>query len=113
MYDVYIRAQIPKPWHIYSQNMSLGAAIPTKIKFNKNPDVKRLGSIEENGKLLSKHEFAFNVDVKYYEDSVVFRQRIRLFKSLEKTISGTITYMMCSQKQCLPPKEVFFTINVP
>ena len=36
-YELVITANVPKPWHMYSQNMPTGGPIPTKVVFNNNP----------------------------------------------------------------------------
>lgn len=112
MYDVYLKAQLQKPWHIYSQKMQSGGPIPTRVYFDRNGDIKLLGPITENGKLISKYESAFAINTKYYEDSVIFKQRIQFSKkSIKIVVSGKIYFMLCSQKQCVPPSETFFSLD--
>ena len=106
MYEVHIRALIEPRWHIYSVKNPEGGAQATEIKIK---DASVIGSIKENGKLKTTFEKEFGVNQKYFETSVDFVQTVKL---KGKKIAGTITYMVCNDRQCLPPKDVEFKIKM-
>ena len=108
LYEVHVKAMIQPKWHIYSVNNPDGGAQATEIKII---DGKVVGSVKENGKLKTMFEKEFNVNQKYFESSVDFVQLIKL-KPGNKKISGTVNYMVCNDRQCLPPKEVEFKIKM-
>ena len=108
LYEVHVKAMIQPKWHIYSVNNPDGGAQATEIKIN---DGKVVGIVKENGKLKTMFEKEFNVNQKYFESSVDFVQLIKL-KPGNKKISGTVNYMVCNDRQCLPPKEVEFKIKM-
>jgi hypothetical protein len=54
-------------------------------------------------------EKEFNVNQKYFEQNVDFIQRVKVEPGIKK-VSGTIEYMVCNDRQCLPPKTVAFEI---
>ena len=108
LYEVHVKAMIQPKWHIYSVNNPDGGAQATEIKIN---DGKVVGMVKENGKLKTMFEKEFNVNQKYFESSVDFVQLIKL-KPGNKKISGTVNYMVCNDRQCLPPKEVEFKIKM-
>ena len=108
LYEVHVKAMIGPKWHIYSVNNPEGGAQATEIKIN---DGKVVGSVKENGKMKTMFEKEFNVNQKYFESSVDFVQLIKL-KPGNKKISGTVIYMVCNDRQCLPPKEVEFKIKM-
>lgn len=108
LYEVHVKAMIQPKWHIYSVNNPDGGAQATEIKIN---DGKVVGTVKENGKLKTMFEKEFNVNQKYFESSVDFVQLIKL-KPGNKKISGTVNYMVCNDRQCLPPKEVEFKIKM-
>ena len=99
---------IDAKWHIYSVKNPDGGAQATEIKFNEG---KTIGAIKENGKLKTTFEKEFGVDQKYFEGNVDFVQQVKL-KPGNKKITGTVTYMVCNDRQCLPPKEVEFKIKM-
>ena len=70
-----------------------------------------MGSVKENGKLKTTFEKEFGVNQKYFESSVDFVQLLKL-KPGNKKITGTVNYMVCNERQCLPPKEVEFKIKM-
>ena len=108
LYEVHVKAIIQPKWHIYSVNNPDGGAQATEIKFN---DGKVTGTVKENGKLKTTFEKEFGVNQKYFESSVDFVQLIKL-KPGNKKISGTVNYMVCNDRQCLPPRDYPFSINV-
>ncbi len=108
IYEVHVKAMIQPKWHIYSVNNPDGGAQPTELKINEGNTV---GSVKEKGKLKTMFEKEFNVNQKYFESSVDFVQLLKL-KPTDNKISGTITYMVCNDRQCLPPKEVEFKIKI-
>ena len=107
LYEVHVKAMIKPKWHIYSVKNPEGGAQATEIKIN---DAKVVGAIKENGKMKTMFEKEFNVNQKYFESSVDFVQLVKLKKS--DKITGTINYMVCNDRQCLPPKEVEFKIKM-
>ncbi len=108
LYEVHVKAVIEPKWHIYSVTNPDGGAQATEIKFN---DGKVVGSVKEKGKLKATFEKEFGVNQKYFEGIVDFVQLVKL-KSGNKKITGTVNYMVCNDRQCLPPKEVEFKIKM-
>lgn len=111
-YEVHLTATILSGWHIYSQTTPAGGPVPTSVSFTKNPLVTFNGSISENGKMEQKHEAIFGVDVKQFSGKVVFVQKIKLISQVKTSISGQVEYMVCDDKQCLPPATVPFTLQL-
>jgi thiol:disulfide interchange protein DsbD len=108
LYEVHVKAMIEPKWHIYSVNNPEGGAVATEIKIN---DGKPVGMVKEKGKLKTTFEKEFGVNQKYFESSVDFIQLVKL-KPGNKKITGTVNYMVCNDRQCLPPKEVEFKIKM-
>ena len=107
LYEVHVKAMIEPKWHIYSVKNPDGGAQATEIKID---DAKTIGATKENGKVKTVFEKEFNVNQKYFEGSVDFVQLVKL-KNGNK-ITGTISYMVCNDRQCLPPKDVEFKIKM-
>lgn len=107
---VFIKATIDKGWHIYSQHVADGGPIRTSFRFDKSDDYTLNGNTSEP-KAVSKYEKSFSMNVQYFQQSVVFQQKVKL-KNRQALINGTLNYMVCSNKQCLPPEDVEFSIPV-
>lgn len=110
-FEIHMTANVSGNWHIYAQNAGEGP-VPTSFTFNKNPLVKWEGKVTEKGKLENAYDPNFKSTLKFYNGKVDFIQKIST-KSLANTVvSGTITYMVCNDKKCLPPKDVPFSIQI-
>ena len=68
------------------------------------------GPAKEVGKLEQKHEELFGVDVKQFSNKVVFVQTVKLKAKAKTAVSGTIEFMTCNNRECLPPKEEKFSV---
>ena len=110
-YELHITATLDKKWHIYAQDAGEGPE-PTTITFTANPLVKLDGKVKEEGKLEKSFDPNFNSTLKFYADKVDFVQKVKLKSAVSTVVKGTITYMTCDDKKCLPPKEIPFSIKV-
>ena len=110
-YEVHIDARIEGNWHIYSQNGGEGP-FSTLFTFNKNPLVAADGKLKEVGSLKKIYEEAFGAEVRFYEKSVSFVQKVKLRGKAKTNLAGKVEFMVCNDKQCLPPAEVSFSINI-
>ncbi|MGV3546528.1 MAG: protein-disulfide reductase DsbD N-terminal domain-containing protein [Pedobacter sp.] len=107
---LYIKANIEPNWHLYSQNLKPGGPNKTEFSFTPSKDFSLIGKTAEP-KPITKYEKVFKMDVSYFEDEVVFTQKIKLNKGAT-TVKGKVEFMVCDDKQCLPPSEVNFSIPV-
>ena len=109
-YEVSMTATLDAAWHIYSQTTPEGGPSATIISFTKNPLVTLDGDVKEMGKLEQKHEELFGVDVKQFSNKVTFVQSVKLKAKAKTSINGTIEFMTCNNKECLPPKTQKFSV---
>jgi|SRR6478735_5054576 hypothetical protein len=111
-YVVTISALLTGDWHIYSMHTPVGGPVPTTFSFKRNPLVTLDGNLKESGNVKTVHDEIFGIDVKYYGETVSFVQTIKLKSTVKTNLSGTIKYMVCNDKMCLPPKTVPFNIQL-
>jgi len=109
-FEVTLSAKIDQGWHIYSQTTPEGGPSATSIKFTKNPLLAFDGAAKEVGKLEQKHEELFGVDVKQFANKVDFVQTVRIKGKAKTAVNGTIEFMTCNDKQCLPPSSQKFSV---
>lgn len=105
-YEVHIKTAVDPKWHIYSIYNPDGGAQATALMFT---NVKTVGKPKEAGKMKTIFEQEFKVNQKYFEQNVDFIQTVKVQPGTKK-VSGTIEYMVCNDRQCLPPKTVAFDI---
>ena len=111
VYDLHMTAVIDNNWHLYAQDAGEGPE-PTSFTFSINPLVKLDGKVKEIGKLEKAFDPNFNSTLKYYSNRVDFVQRVKLKSSAATLVKGTVSYMVCDDRKCLPPKEIPFSIKV-
>jgi len=111
LYEVHLVATIGGDYHMYSQNGGDGP-VSTSITFSKNPLVALDGKTQEVGKMQKKFEEAFKSTVRFYEKTVDFVQKVKVKGTAKTSVAGKVEFMVCNDKQCLPPTSVDFSVNV-
>ncbi len=108
--EVIIQAKIDKGWHLYSQYIPPNAGpIATKFVFKKNKKVKIKGKpIEEN--VHSFYDENFGAHLAVFDDKALFRQKVKVKQTNDFVF--TVTYMVCDNTRCLPPKDETITIKI-
>ena len=107
---LYIKATIDEGWHLYSQFVKDGGPIKTTFDFPAAKTYVLVGKTTEP-KPITKYEPTFRMDVGYFEKSVIFQQKIKL-NSKNIVVKGSLEFMVCNDKQCLPPEQIAFSIPV-
>ncbi|MBC9909260.1 protein-disulfide reductase DsbD domain-containing protein [Chitinophaga varians] len=110
-YELQMTAIIDTRWHIYAQETGEGP-IPTSFHFTKNPLVTPVGKMEERGSLQKAYDSNFKTTLKYYERKVDFIQQVTLKGLAATKVKGYVEFMACDDHQCLPSKQVEFSVNV-
>ena len=111
-YEVHLKADISGNWHLYAQNVGVEGPIPTSFTFTKNPLVSLSGTPKEVGKVIKKNEEVWGGVVNYYENTVDFVQTVKVKGKAKTNLAGKLEYMVCNDKECLPPTEVPFSVAI-
>ncbi|MFD0766497.1 protein-disulfide reductase DsbD N-terminal domain-containing protein [Mucilaginibacter lutimaris] len=106
---VLIKATIDPGWHIYSQTVKEGGPIKTSFTFAPSKEYVLVGKPVEPQPVI-KYEKTFGMNVGYFENSVVFQQKIKLKSAKASAVKGKLEFMTCSDSRCLQPDEVEFSI---
>ena len=103
--EIVFSGRIEAGWHIYSTN--LGSSGPTEASFhvNKVDGIELVGKLMPRGKEKSHFDQMFGMNVRYFEGTAQFVQKIRFTKPTY-TIDAYLEYGVCSDENCLPPGEV-------
>ncbi|WP_165453939.1 protein-disulfide reductase DsbD domain-containing protein [Hyunsoonleella flava] len=100
-YDIVLTADIKSSWHLYSQHLAEGGPLPTVFRFVPNDNYECEGQpSEEEAKEV--YEDVFEMNVKYFENKAVFKQRIKTNTKRPLKIEGEINYMSCNTEKCIP-----------
>lgn len=111
LYELHMTAVLEPKWHIYAQEAGEGPE-PTAFVFAKNPIIKLEGAVTEIGKLEKQFDKNFNSTLRFYGNKVDFIQKVKLKSPISTIAKGTVTFMVCNDKKCLPPKDVAFSIKI-
>jgi hypothetical protein len=112
-YEVRMIATIQSGWHLYSQTQSADAiALPTKISFAKNPLVTVSGAVKEVGKVTDAFDKATQSRSRFYSNKVEFVQVVTLKTNVKTSVVGDVEFMVCDDRQCLPPDKTKFTVKL-
>ena len=111
-FEVHMTANINGDYHLYAQNAGGDGPVATTFTFVKTPLLILDGHVKESGNLITKFETAWGHDVKYYEKTVDFVQIVKVKGSAKTNLSGKVEFMVCNEKQCLPPGHVDIKVSV-
>ena len=107
---LHATARIDKNWHLYSQFIEEGGPIPTSFSFENHPSYQKLGKVTEKGKLSDVFDPVFSMQLKYFSEQVTFTQKVKVLQP-KLLAKGFLEFMVCDEKQCLPPEEVPFSFE--
>ena len=110
-YEVMMTANINGNYHRYAQNAGEGP-VPTSFAFNRNPLLQLDGKVKEVGNIKKVYEDAFGSEVRFYEKTVSFIQQVKVRGSAKNNLAGKVEFMVCNDKECLPPATVDFNVNI-
>lgn len=109
-YLLHLKAAIDRGWHLYAQDAGEGP-VPTSFSFEKAEGTQLVGKVREVGHPRKTFDKNFNAQLKYYQDSVDFVQFVKV-KPGTAMVKGSLEYMVCDDRQCLPPKTLPFVIRL-
>ena len=111
-YNLIIEANIEKGWRIYSQHVDDDGPIPTSFQFIETQDFTLIGDVLE-GNSMTKFDPVFEMDLSYFEDKAIFKQKITILNDTLSSIKGELEFMVCNATMCLPPDyvDMFFELK--
>lgn len=97
-------------WHVYSTDIADGGPTAATITFETKEGVKSAGKLTPKGKVLTKHDALFDMQVSYMEGKAVFSQKLKITAPQYK-VSGYLTFGSCNDENCMPPTNVEFNYS--
>jgi len=111
-YELHITASINMGWHLYGQGSGRELEPTTTFNFTKNPLLSFDGNVNELGKPEKYYDKNYKAELRYYTNTVDFVQKIKVRSAIATVVKGTVNYVVCNDRSCLPPKDVPFAINI-
>jgi len=110
-YEVVMTAGIDQGWHMYSMDIPAGGPIATSFAFETATGYSVAGNVYAVTKPEVKFDQSFEMNIGMYSNSAEFRQKIEV-KNYPSVVKGTVTFMSCNDKECLPPRDVEFSVTI-
>ncbi|WP_304064171.1 protein-disulfide reductase DsbD family protein [Pedobacter glucosidilyticus] len=107
---VVATAKIDKGWHVYSLNIEDGGPIATSLTLSPSKSYTLVGKTTEAPEAEKAFDPNFNMNIAWHENRAVFKQKVKL-NTQEAIINGVLEFMVCNDKQCLPPEEIEFKVT--
>lgn len=108
-------ATIEDKWHLYSQFLpdnGMGP-VPTSFTFEgKEKGLYELVGKAKESKTETHYDPNFDMDLTFFADKAVFRQKIKVKSSSDFELKGFVDFMVCDDQKCLPPDYEEFTLKI-
>ncbi|MCR4854040.1 MAG: thioredoxin family protein [Prevotella sp.] len=108
--DVIFTGKIDAGWHVYSPGLPADGPISASVTTEKAEGAKASGKLQAKGKEISTFDKIFEMNLRYFENSVTFVQRYQLTGG-KYQVSGFLEYGTCNDQMCMPPGNVEFNFS--
>ncbi len=107
-YNLIYKASIQDKWHLYSQELPEGGAIPTEFIYDSiqsTQQFKLIGKAIES-ESITKFDKVFEMDLTYFDVEATFTQKIQIVDPELEQIEGEISYQACDDELCIFDSEI-------
>ncbi len=114
-YNLIYKATIEDHWHLYSQHLPEGGALPTELLYDETQVGKTFKISSEKAaesKTVVLFDKVFEMDMTFFDHEATLAQRIKLLDSSVSLIKGKISYQSCDDEKCLfDEQELVFNLK--
>ena len=103
-YNLIYNSTIQDHWHLYSQHLPEGGALPTEFFYEETQLGKTFELVAEKAaesKTITKFDKVFEMDMTYFDHKATLVQRVKLLDATLKSIEGEVSYQSCDDEKCL------------
>jgi len=103
-YNLIYNATIQEHWHLYSQHLPEGGALPTEFFYDEaqlGKTFELVPKIAAESKTITKFDKVFEMDMTYFDYRATFVQRVKLLDAALTSIEGEVSYQSCDDEKCL------------
>ena len=113
VYDIICKATIDATWHLYDTKLPEGGPLSTSFNFDEEESkgIELVGEFKATTAPQKEHSEAFDMELRYFSNTVTFIQRVKLTAPTAKLV-GYIEFMACTGGQCTPPAEEDFEFEL-
>ena len=103
--ELLFTATIDAGWHVYSTDLGNSGPVSATFHADKMEGAQTVGKLKARGKEQKHFDKLFDMEVRYFEQSVTFVQRIKFTKP-QYDIDCYVEYGACNDEMCMPPSSV-------
>jgi len=111
---IVAKADIAEHWHVYDafEPFEVEGPEPTTFMFDTLSGFETAGKVV-SGEPIVAYDPNFDMDLAYFENTAVFKQKIRKLSKESIKLNGYLSYMACDEAKCIfpPPAEFSFKIK--
>lgn len=114
--EIVIDAKIERGWHLYDIKLPKDGPVPTSIVWDRDrlKNVEIVGDLVPNKKAEENVDMFFHLVLGTWENSVTFRQKVKLTDSNNYNIEGAVVGQVCNDETCQRKKQEFkFSKDTP
>lgn len=111
-YQLIFNAFIEENWHLYSQNLPEGGALPTVFIYENSGDKYELEGETKESEPVTEYDEVFEMDLSFFAYTATFTQNIKVTDPSIGSIEAKVEYQACDDKACIfDSKKLSFIIN--
>lgn len=103
--DIIFKGTAEPGWHVYSTDMPADGPQAATFEVDEATGAKPVGALKKGGTEISQHDPMFGMEVRYFEGTCSFTQRVQLTEK-DYALKGHFTFGACNDQACLPPTYV-------
>lgn len=103
--EIIFQGTVEPGWHVYSTDLGNDGPIEATFNVVKIDGLELVGKLKPVGKVITKYDKMFGMDLKYFEGKATFVQKVRFTKP-EYEIDAYLEYGACNDESCMPPTDV-------
>ncbi|MDR1499742.1 MAG: thioredoxin family protein [Tannerellaceae bacterium] len=108
---IVFTATLDKGWHLYDMNLPAGGPVSTSFTFETLRGLELVGSPVPSTAAVTAFDDTFDMDLRWYVETVTFRQKVKVTDSSKFRVAGAVEYMTCNDAMCLPPENKRFRFD--
>jgi thiol:disulfide interchange protein len=111
--DLVFTATIDDGWYTYSQFLeSEDGPVATSFTFKPGAHYQLVGKAAEGGEKFTLFDKVFEMNLTKFKHKATFTQRVKVLDA-SKPVDGYVSFMVCNDEMCLPPKDIDFSFKLP
>jgi len=111
-FELILKVDIDKGWHVYGTEFHDSGPIPTSFKFKPSEDYELVGKLDIP-KAVTSYDKEFKMDVSYFSDNAKFKQRVKMKSDKPFRVDIEIEHQACNDRSCIAPEITEFSFDLP